>query len=238
MTDTATEFLAAFNDVEAHFRTTLKARNSDGFTWLVRQAAGRKLLSPAQSELLQEMAELRNAIAHGSYEDGEPLADPRPSTVTQLRAVRDELLRPTRAMDILGIREVLVLAPDSLINDALLLLRDEHIDHFPIYQGRRFVGVLTSTAIARWVAHDLGDNGHLDAATVSAALEHVQPKEEIAFFSREVAATEVVRTLLQPGGPRFGLITEHGKRDERPLRTVSFGDVAQLHAELSVGSNP
>src|SRR5699024_11980819 len=55
----ATNFLAAFNDIEAHLRRNLKARPSDGFKWMVNLSHRKHRLSDAQRSALIAFSDLR-----------------------------------------------------------------------------------------------------------------------------------------------------------------------------------
>ena len=72
----ATAFLAAFNDIEQHLRSTLKAENSDSFWRIVDKARDKHILSSKQAEALKDFSNLRNAISHGRYYKSEPIAEP------------------------------------------------------------------------------------------------------------------------------------------------------------------
>lgn len=233
MTTPASAFLAAFNDIESHLRASLNARNSDGFTWMVRLAAKKNLVTEQQSRTLQEFAELRNAIVHGDFEHGLAIADPRPDTIREIELIRDSLIRPALAIDILGPKGVQTLKPTSSIMSALKLIKNSTISQFPIYDGTTFVGLLTTNTIARWVANDLDDNSHLDAVTIADALAYAEHPERPEFFARDVTAATVISTFLQPGSSQFGIVTEHGNANEKPLRAIGRSDLSLLHEALT-----
>ncbi|MEJ5927159.1 CBS domain-containing protein [Corynebacterium sp. H128] len=232
MTSRATTFLAFFNDIEAHLRTTLKAKNSDGFAWMVRLAARKQLVTEQQSNILQECAELRNAIVHGSFVDGEPIADPREDAISTLSAIRDALVAPVTALQILGPKPVQHLSPTDSILEALRLIQQSNISQFPLYHDGKFAGLLTTNTIARWVANDLDDDNRLDAKTVADALKYAEHSEHVEFFSRDTSATSAVAKLMHPDSAQFGLITETGRPHETPLRAIGRSDLSLLHAAL------
>ncbi|QGU02128.1 CBS domain protein [Corynebacterium kalinowskii] len=228
----ATQFLSAFNSIESHLRDALKAKNSDGFTWMVRLAAKKKIITEAQSRSLQEFAELRNAIVHGDFSDGHAIADPRPDTITHIESIRDAIVAPVTVLDVVGAKDVQHLTPQSSILKALTLIRDSTISQFPLYEGGKFVGLLTTNTIARWVANDLDDNNHLDAVTIADALKYAEHAEHVEFFPRDVTAAHAVATFMQPGSAQFAIITENGRPHEKPLRAVGRSDLALLHQAL------
>lgn len=229
----AIPFLAAFNDIEAYLRELLNARRSDNFRWMVDLAVRKHMLSDEHAVELKEFAELRNAITHGLYtEDMRPIAEPLPETVTEIERIRDLLRNPPTALGVLGHHEVRTLTPGDDIRDALRIIRRTKISQFPIYEDGRCVGLLTTNTIARWVAADLNDNDHLDARSVAEVLDWAEENDRAVFLPRDVSAQEALDALTTPRRdgslPRAGIITEHGHRDQRPIRVIGGSDIAEL----------
>lgn len=92
----ATAFLGAFNDIEAHLRRDLRAKPSDGFKWMVNLSHRKHRLSDAQRSALMAFSDLRNAISHGEYRNGRPIADPLPETVADAERLARNLIDPRR----------------------------------------------------------------------------------------------------------------------------------------------
>ncbi|GAB2498579.1 hypothetical protein CATRI_07145 [Corynebacterium atrinae] len=229
----AIAFLAAFNAIETHLREVLDAKKSDSFRWMVDQAKRQHLVSEQQANDLKEFAELRNAISHGQYtDDFRPIAEPLPETVSAIERIRDVLRDPPTALGVLGHHEVQVFAPGDDIRQVLRVVRATTISQFPIYEQQRYVDLLTTNTIARWVAADLDDNEHLDARTVAEVLRFAEGSDRAVFLPRSVTAQEACDALTTPTKdgtlPRAALITEHGKAHQRPLRIIGGADLALL----------
>lgn len=228
----AIPFLAAFNDIENHLRNELSARKSDGFSWMVRLAARKSLISDTHSEALQAFADLRNAISHGTYRDHRPIAEPLPETVDEISRIRALLLDPPLALNVLGPHQVQSFSPEDDVRQALGIIRQSTISQFPIYEGDTFRALLTTNTIARWVAADLDDNDHLDARSIGEVLDFAEDNDDAVFLSRQATAREVLEELTVPDRsgrlPRAVLITEHGRRDQRPIRVIGGSDLAFL----------
>lgn len=228
----AVPFLAAFNDIEAFLRSELNAKKSDGFSWMVRLAERKKIVTPRQSTDLQEYADLRNAISHGQYRDFEPIAEPVAEVVAAIEKLRDLLLHPPLAIEVLGPQEVITAAPEDDIRDVLSHIRTTGISQFPVYDGGTCTGLLTTNTVARWVAADLRDNNELDARTVSDVVRWAENSDRPVFLPRDVTAAAAVDALTTPlpSGelPRAAIVTESGRDTQKPLRVISGMDVAKL----------
>lgn len=77
--DAGPRFIAAYNDIEAHFRAKLGRDEHVEFAQLEADYRRRFKLTPAQHNALIAYAALRNAISHGRYYDGPADRRTRPS---------------------------------------------------------------------------------------------------------------------------------------------------------------
>ena len=225
-------FFGAFNDIEQHLRSRLQAKNSDAFWWLVDRAFDKHMLNKRQAEMLKDYAKLRNAIAHGRYFDGEPIAQPHPQVVDNMVAIARVLTDPPTALEVVGRHTVTTLAPEDDVYAALQVIAKHGFSQIPIYDNGTFVQLLSPNVIARWIAADLDDNHVLDAASITEILKFGQPADEAAILPTDATAQEVIDILTEV--PRKGrqvhavIITEHGQPTEKPIRILTHGDLAAL----------
>lgn len=226
----ATAFLAAFNDIESHLRDLVGARNSDSFRHVIRWARKNGHLRDDQADDLSDYTDLRNAISHGEYRDFRPIAEPLPETVEAITFLRDVLLDPPLAMEVLGHQEVVTFGPDDHIADTFEVLRTTTISQFPVYDEERYRGLVNTDMIARWLAaHD----GQVDPATrIGYVMEHSGTPNRAVFLSRDATAQQAVEKLSTPDDngllPQLGIVTEVGRPDHRPFRVIAGHDVALL----------
>lgn len=236
--DRATAFLAAFNEIERHLRRELGEDRHVGFTWMVNELHERGRLPERQQRALVAFARLRNAIAHGEYREGRPIADPLPETVAEIRRLAGILVDPPTVLGVLERRDPVTVAPDDPVDRIHALLRETTYSQFPVYEDGSCVGLLTTDAVARWVAADLGADGRLGARTVAEVLGHAGHEEIPVLVPRDVTVAEAARLLTRPGAdgrlPRALVVTEHGRAGQRPLRVVGGGDLPALYEALSL----
>lgn len=229
-------FLAAFNDMEDHFRRILHADDHVDFGELARRYSDRAHLLPEQRQALSAFAGLRNAISHGRYHSGKPIAEPVPDVVEDIERLRDLIKSPPSAVGVMGSMKVASLSPSDPITVALEFVRDFDFSQFPVYDGDRFVGLLTTNAIARWLAHQMATTGGLaETEMVSEVLRFAEPHEKAKLVSRKTTVTSAVYELSGEGTavPVAALIvTTNGKASERPLAVVVADDLPKLYRAL------
>lgn len=234
-TNRAVPFLAAFNAIEKFLRSELSAKRSDGFSWMARLAAKKGILTREQSDALQEFADLRNAISHGEYDNLRPIAEPLPETVAEIERIRDRLLAPTLALDVVEHQRVVSFSPDTDIHEPLAVIASEGLAQFPVYEDGECVGLLTTNAIARWLAAELRADDTIATGTVADVLTHSGKLDQPVFLPRSVtaaAAMEALSTPLPSGAvPRLAIITEHGKPTQKPVSVLGATDIPALARE-------
>ena len=229
-------FFSAFNDIEQFLRQAIGAKNSDSFWWIVDRAHDKHLLSKRQAEQLKDFSNLRNAIAHGRYFSGEPIATPHPHVIKQLENLQRLLTDPPTAQALLASRDVTTLAPDTPIMEALKLIDTTGYSQIPIYESGTYQALLTTNVIARWVAADLGDDGVINAASINTVLEFAERNDRAEFLPRTASAQEVIDALTDPAAdgthPGAVLLTEHGKSSQFPVSIATPADLATLVAAV------
>ena len=228
----AVPFLAAFNSIEKFLRDELDAKRSDSFSWMARIAAKHGVITREQSETLQEFADLRNAISHGEYDDLRPIAEPLPETVDEIERLRDTIISPTLALEVVSNQRVVSYSPDTDIHEPLQTIAEDGLAQFPVYDGGECVGLLTTNAIARWVAAELTADDRIPATTVGDVLQHSGKLDQPIFLPRTVTAAGAVEALSTPldsgAVPRLAILTEHGKPTQKPISVLAASDIPAL----------
>jgi CBS domain-containing protein len=234
-----TRFLSAFNDIEGLFRSRLGADQHVDFAQLEREYGDKYRLPLPHRDALKAFRELRNAIVHGRYFGGRPIAEPVPEVVAEIEHLRSLLMSPPTALAVLGTRDVCVASCDGPIRTALEYVRRFDYSQLPVYDDKEYVGILTTNTIARWLAHQLTLNqGLAEEETVRQVLTFSEAHERALLVPRTITAAEAIHKLSHggtDGTPVTALIiTERGLNRETPLRVIALFDLPQLTAALVI----
>jgi len=232
-------FLAAFNDIEDQVRNELHAGLHVEFATLARQFAARKHLLRPQLEALLAYATLRNAISHGRYYDGRPIAEPVEKVVEQIERLREQIKAPPVALTVLGQMTVRTVSPTDPIGAALHLVRAYDYSQLPVYRDHQYLGLLTTNAIARWLANQLTTNGGLaQTETVEQVLGFAEPHEKALLVPRSLTVTDAIYQLAHGGEadkPVAALIiAQTGKPHETPLAMIVVDDLPALTSAVTL----
>ena len=132
-------------------------------------------------------------------------------------------------------QRVVTFSPDADIHEPLEIIASEGLAQFPVYEGGECVGLLTTNAIARWLAAELREDDTIAAGTVADVIAHSGKLDEPIFLPRTVtaaAAVEALSTPLASGAvPRLAIITEHGKATQKPISVLGATDIPALAQE-------
>lgn len=192
-------FLAAFNEIEDHFRRVLGAGDHADFGWMAREYVDRKHLPREFRDALSAFASLRNAISHGLYQGGRPIAEPVAEVVMQIEQIHDKLVAPPAALSVLGTMVVRTADLDEPISVALDHVRRFDYSQLPVYDGGVYVGILTTNAIARWLAAQLAaSDGLAEVEPVRRVLTFAEPHERALHVPRAITAAEAIYQLSVP----------------------------------------
>jgi hypothetical protein len=237
----AERFIAAFNDIEDEFRRVLDPEKHVKFLEMARTYADQHHLPSVQRDGLQTFATLRNAISHGRWHDGQPIAEPNEATVREIEKLRDQITSPPKAVRFLPEGPVCTASPDDPISTVLKHVVDSDYSQIPVYDGTRYIGILTTNAVARWVAYRL-EHGHVippGAEPVGHVLAFAEAYERALFVNSTLTAAEAIDQLTHGGEGQTPvtalIITQDGQQSEKPVGIITSSDLPALSAALGIG---
>lgn len=234
----AQEFLSAFNRIDHRLRELIRMEDRDrGFATVVREAANRlSLVRPFQRDLLK-YAQLRNVIVHEQTDADVIIAVPHPTVVERIERIARLLESPPLAFQ-QAQRDVKSVDVRDPIAKPLRWTRELRLSRFPVYDGKRFVGLLTPRCIARWLASSV-DEGTVryDGVTVQQVLSHDDTRgRNVAFLTRDASIYDAqelfarVPNREQPAVEAI-LLTQNGRPEDALLGILTPSDLIDVLGE-------
>ena len=238
MGDMGIRFVAAFNDIEDHFRRSLAAEEYVDFGTMARRYADKYHLPMAHRDALSAYASLRNAITHSRYYNGQPIADPVLDVVTGIERLRDFIRRPPTALSAIPRQTVRITRPEDPLSSALRWVREYDYSQFPVYDRGRYSGLLTTNTVARWLADQLGDIGLAEEVPVAQVLRFAEPQDQAKLVARSITVLEAM-FALQHGAPRGEpvpalVVTNEARIHEDPLAIITTDDLPSLSKAVDI----
>jgi predicted transcriptional regulator len=231
------QFLGIFADIEKCMKLALNRRQGGGrFMELARDYVEAYNLPQSYLTSLQTFSALRNAIDHNSYRDSYPIAEPIPELVDEIRQIRDRIKSPPEALAVLEPIDVCLVRRDELITTALEHVRQYDFSQLPVYESDCYVGILTTNAIARWLAQQIADGQEQRDAPVYEVMQFCEASDRAVIVSDTITAADAIHQLMQgspDGEPVNALImTANGSPSEQPIRVIVIYDLPLLSAAL------
>ena len=217
-------FLAAYNAIDAELRDRINVE-----TWMplseVIESYARKNQYWQDERELRTFSKLRNFVVHSTTKAHEQLAVPTEDVVQDIEQIHTRLFE--RVIPRFS-RKVTTIQPRQSLADVLRIIDKTDFSQIPVYDGDQFVALLTENGITRWLAHHLKTEMSLvDMAEVSVdtILEEEENRKNVLFASRRTSVDRVASRFGQSPFLEAVILTETGKRYQKPLGIVTRWDI-------------
>jgi len=235
MDDITSQFVAVYNEIDVWLRGRSKAAHEQGFTRLVDAVSHSHPGAKRHSQTLKRLATLRNFVVH-EHRHQAPLAAATQHALKQLIKIRNELVSPPLLLSISN-RPVELCRPDDPIGQAVKLMHDGSFSQLPVYEGQRFIGLLTAETVARWLASSFAGGQQLvEEKPVAEVLLHQEYPGNHVFVTRTAsvfdALAEFDKSLRRGARLDAILLTESGRATEAPIGIITIHDIPKIHRAI------
>ncbi|MDP2813283.1 MAG: CBS domain-containing protein [Erysipelotrichaceae bacterium] len=232
MIKNSTRFIEAYNTIEIEMEKRMKMDRHIGFSERVRRLAGYDPFFKRYRRVLEEFADLRNAIIHERI-DGEVIAEPHEKVVLQFEHIAQLLTQPTLIKE-KYMRKVDICFSDEKVLDVAKLMISKSFSQIPVYDRTHvFVGMLTTDTMMRY---QILSNKSLEGVSASDVLPSGKDVQRVAFLSPEHSLIDVVELFEQALGKGnklyVVLITKNANRDHLPLGIITVHELAEIYDQI------
>ena len=130
------QFVTLYNQIDRLLRAELGADDKQSFISVVREFAQRNRRW-RDGELLRAVAEVRNAIVHGTTKEYGYPAIPNPGITAALAACLEGLQNPARVLPSFGKKVETISLTDTLAT-VLSTISDRDFSQFPVFSESKF----------------------------------------------------------------------------------------------------
>ena len=178
------------------------------------------------ADTLRTFAALRNFLVHEKLRPFDYPAVPGEGATREIERIRDRLLQPKSVGETFA-REVVTMAPDDPLGDALRAMHKRGFRRFPIYLNKRCTGLLTERGIARYLAELTFDKDRFDAdVPIKSVLPRETKRDNYRFAAPHLPVAQIAFWFHEQTFLETVLVAEGGN-DRGELRgIVTRGDVA------------
>lgn len=234
----AQTFLDHYAAIERYLRRLYGTREyHESFLQLIAKAEPKNAVVAYYAADLKEYGELRNAIVHKRVPgDGAIIAEPHSFVVERMANIRNMIEHPTKAADVMTKPIYTVTTRDLLYPTAQIMFKNVYT-HVPVYDGTAFVGVLSESAILRWIGQKLSSEEELHVTHTIGELANWLDQSgnkfnDYEFMPQTMIVLDVKKRFEHAlaDGRRLGaiFITKTGKNTEKILGMITAWDLPKI----------
>ena len=149
------EFIESFNHIHKYLKKYTDSDDNVSFSDLLYKAKGHPMIHLYLDDL-HLFRKLRNIIVHQTDDFEQLIAYPSDEVVERIKFIEQQLVDPS-TVSVFKAEVVKFNATDS-ITEVLKLSGEKEILKLPIYENDKFVGLVTSRAIAKWLQKHIENN--------------------------------------------------------------------------------
>ncbi len=240
-------FLAIYNEIDTYMRKKLSLSDGVAHSELIRKLIDKgNSLIRRYSDDLKAYAKLRNAIVHNPYKNQiDPIAEPHDIIIIKYQKIRDEILNPPLALDILAVKAEKIYKIGLNYNaiEVMEEMNKQAFSYVPVIEKDTLIGVFSEKSIFSYIVKNknvLID----DECKISDFLEFIpldnHCNECFLFKSRTITVVEIEEVFKNNliGNKRIAIIfiTEKGKENEKILGLITPWDVVTSNVNKIVNS--
>ncbi len=157
--------------------------------------------------------------------------------VERIRAIASQILQPPKVGSHFA-GQVFTLMAEAPIAQAVMAMQANSFSQLPIYRDETFAALLTANTVTRWLGANVGEDlVSLSETPIAAVLAHTENQDHVRFVSRDTTLAEIVEIFQaqELRGCRLEalLITQSGRRGERPLGIITIYDLVKINQLLA-----
>lgn len=232
------KYLTEFKKLEAKLRKISRCgKDTVHFRDVIEKAKKINPVIEKNEGLIEDLYGLRNVFAHADRD--KYIADVNDFAFTELGRLINLIENPPKAADVFK-REVYTAKIDTPLKDVLQEMRGKIYTHVPIYDGDKFIGILSETTILEWLSENITDCG--TAYFEKQRIKDINRKylhtktNQYKFIKGETSIFEVQKMFESAISEqeRLGviLITKSGQKNEIPIGIITAWDLPRIQEYL------
>ena len=216
------EFIESFNHIHKYLKKYTDSDDNVSFSDLLYKAKGHPMIHLYLDDL-HLFRKLRNIIVHQTDDFEQLIAYPSDEVVERIKFIEQQLVDPS-TVSVFKVEVVKFNATDS-ITEVLKLSGEKEILKLPIYENDKFIGLVTSRAIAKWLQKHIENNTIELSGSVKDLLDY-EKKSQYEFVAQSMTVYDAWH-LFQSSPKKLDalLLTESGRQEDQIEAVITYDDV-------------
>lgn len=220
-------FKTAFNEIHKFMQESLHMRG-EPFGVCLDKMLEQDLVRKKDFTFLHDCRELRNFVVHNQdlY-----MAIPAVPVLERIEQILNYLIKEPVVYPEFATEVQIVNASDTMYR-VMKIIEDTQYTQFPVYEGDKFINLLTENVLTRWLAKHvvkIQEMGFADLReTASDALKLHDDEEHWEFIPRHMTIVAATALFAEKPVLEALIITERGKVTETPIGILTRSDALDM----------
>ena len=218
----------SYNKIDAFFRKELNQPPYVPFKELIKQYKAKNKWWN-DSDFIELIATTRNILVHYKNDMGYIIL-PTDELVQNLLRAQRRLTNPLKVIPKFK-KEITTVQIEENLSAVLELIDKKSFSQFPVYQGEKFIGLITENSITRWVARNhkaIGMNLPLDQVRVQDVVALEEMTTTSKFIPKNTSVVQVPWFFSNEQALEAVLISEKVGKKTNLLGIITRWDVIGL----------
>ncbi|TDM02223.1 CBS domain-containing protein [Macrococcus carouselicus] len=233
--DNFERFISTFNQLHEAMKDETK--RDDSFGSLFYQLKEKHPVVKAFKDEIDLARQLRNLLIH-EKKDAFNIAEPTTEFINQLESIRQQIANPATVKQFN--KPVVCLNIDDSLVDTLAHIKQHQLSQYPIFDGQRFLGILTDNGLTNWLA-SVSTKGTINL--MDYRVRDVLPNDEkgasFIIVKNDMPLHEVEQTMIDEintkGHSKLVILISDSGKVEKPqdiLGIITPGDMPKVLEQL------
>lgn len=223
-------FEVAFNQIHDALKSIVKI-DDDRFKKLLDVGSRRHKIIAHYYDDLKQYAKLRNALVHDKIKLGTYIAEPHIDVVEHIEKIAAIFNKPNYALSIATKNVIYFNSGDSILS-ILPTIKKYGYAQYPVFDNKECVGIVKNGDIISWMSdHIINTIVDLTDVKVSDVMANAK-NHPIEFVPKSIdifTIEDIFEDSHKDGVDlELVIITENGKRSEKPLGMVTAWDLIEI----------
>lgn len=216
------EFIESFNHIHKYLKKYTNSDENVSFSDLLYKAKAHPMIERYMDEL-HLFRKLRNIIVHHTDNFESLIATPSVEAVERLKFIEQQLVDPTNLIVFKG--DVVKFKSDDQLHTVLKASAEKEFSKFPIYENDKFIGLVTSRGITKWLQKHIKNNNIELNETMKDLLEY-EKKSKYQFVLETMTVYDAWQ-LFQKSSKKLDvlLLTKTGDQESEIEAVITYDDL-------------
>lgn len=235
LTDNASRFISAYNQIDQGLRAQLGLNKSISYTESIRKSAKTNAFVKKYEDQLIDYGRLRNAIVH-SFNEEMIIAEPHTSVVEEYEKLAEIICTPPLAVNTVCNKNIKTVTHDTMLSEVIENIYRSGNSNWPVYKDGMLIGVANSRKLVKEIGKKLYEKQDIDEylknTRIEDAINNFGEDTYYTIANKNITLDKILNLFTENRKLSLIVITETGSLLEQPIGVVAIADIMDVNKIL------